>query len=189
MLCLFSNLKGFYLITFNSPIFFRSIRLEAKYSDISEVFGLSEVFGHSEVFGLFRFFSDFFGLFRFLDLLISHGSEVFAIFFRFFSEVFGHRFFFQSEVFANTSRSDHRSLNPIHIPESLFANCSKIAFFWPQKPYFLNILEGFYGQKKALFDQKCLIKKSLLLTIKAFQNIWKIRLLWSKEGTFWQNTQ
>ena len=30
----------------------------------------------------------------------------------FFSEVFGHRFFFQSEVFANTSRSDHRSLNP-----------------------------------------------------------------------------
>ena len=112
MLILFSNLKGFYLITFNSPIFFRSIRLEAKYSDISEVFGLSEVFGHSEVFGLFRFFSDFFGLFRFLDLLISHGSEVFAIFFRFFSEVFGHRFFFQSEVFANTSRSDHRSLNP-----------------------------------------------------------------------------
>ena len=88
MLCLFSNLKGFDLITFNSPIFFRSIRL------------------------LFRFFPDFFGLFRFLDLLVSHGSEVFAIFFRFFSEVFGHRFFFQSEVFANTSRSDHRSLNP-----------------------------------------------------------------------------
>ena len=66
-------------------------------------------------------------------------------------------------------------------------------FYGQKKAFFAqNLLEGFYGQKKALFDQTFLIKKGLLLTIKAFQNIWKIRLLWSKEGNFWtisQNTQ